>query len=155
MELLLILLAAWLLGGFDKSKSLTNQIKQSFNYSTYDWASLCIMDSDGFEKYCASWLRKKHGYMCEVTGRTGDNNIDIKVKDSMAKLLGIAECKHWKGKVGAKQVKVLYATMLDCNVNQGWFFSLNGFSDGCRKYTESLIADINLIEGKEMVSVDG
>lgn len=86
-----------------------------------------------YEFYCAQWLQGK-GYLTEVTQQSGDHNIDILVKNADGKIIGIAECKKWKGKVGARYLKILHASMIEQGVTQGWFFSTGGYSTEAVRY---------------------
>jgi len=101
-----------------------------------------------FEYQCAKWMNQK-GYDCEMTSYSGDGNVDFYIYQDK-QLIGIAECKYWNKPVGAGPVKTLYATMLQCGVNRAWFFSQNGYSLAAIDYVESLRAQINLIEGREI-----
>lgn len=90
-----------------------------------------------YEHYCAEKLREE-GYHAEVTRQSGDHNVDIMVRDESGSLVGIAECKRWSKKVGARYLKILYASMIEQRVTNGWFFSSGGYSDEAMRYALSL-----------------
>ena len=119
-------------------------------YSSGALSEMSKMSPRYFEIHCASWLESK-GYKCSLTRAVGDGNIDIYVYNPNGGLDGIAECKHWRTSVGAGPVKVLHATMISNGYTLGWFFSLNGFSDGAVRYVNSLRdVQIRLIDGGQM-----
>jgi hypothetical protein len=113
------------------------------------WDELVTMDDRTFEYACAKWLIW-HGHDAEVTQATADHNIDIVVKDRLGRPAAFGECKHWSKPVGAKELKVLVATMHERNIPEGWFFSLNGFSQDAKQYLSNSGVKVNLKTGKEM-----
>ncbi len=110
---------------------------------------LNLMNATEFEEHCAGWLKKQH-YRVELTGRGGDGNVDIIVRDPLGLKIGVAECKHHRKPVGAAPLKILHATILQNGVKQGWFFSLNGYTDGARKYRDSVKEKIELLTGRDV-----
>lgn len=79
----------------------------------------CIMngmDGQGYEKYCAQWL-KKHGYHdISLTRTTGDQGIDI-LAFRHGKQYGF-QCKYYERPVGNEAVQQAYsgAAYYDCDV---------------------------------------
>lgn len=102
-------------------------------------------DSLGYEHRCAVHLTRL-GYQAELTPPSGDGNKDI-VIFSGRKIVGYAECKYHARPIGAKEIKVLHATMLADNVPRGWFFSLNGFSSDAFRYIRKTGAKIEFVSG--------
>lgn len=151
LEILTILFWGWLAGAWRKDTGTTYRSPSIPQYNSTDWLNLCRMTPRDFEIYCASWL-EKYGYRCNLTKVSGDDNVDIFVENN-GQMMGIAECKHHKGTVGARTIKVLYATMLQYGVSDGWIFSLKGFSEGAIRYLNTLQGiHIRLVEGKAMIS---
>ena len=74
------------------------------------------MDGQGYEKFCAGWLRK-HGYHdVSLTKATGDQGIDI-LAFRHGKQYGF-QCKYYERPVGNEAVQQAYAggTFYDCDI---------------------------------------
>lgn len=149
MEIVLLLILAYFFIIRPSQKAKAKRRRQVPSYSVEEWGYLCAMTPTQFEAHCAAWL-DEHGYRTELTGRGGDGNIDILVNSGVGDRIGFGECKHHRGPVGPATVKVLEATLRQHGVENGWLFSLNGFTDGARGYVDAVQTEITLISGREM-----
>ena len=122
-------------------------------YDVLEYEKLSKMTPRGFELHCAAWVEKQGEYYCEMTkAGGGDGNVDFFIRDKFNTIVAVAECKRHQTKVGAKQIKVLHATMGEHRCNQGWFFSLSGYSIQARQYVKRTGVNMELIDCQTMTS---
>ena len=120
-------------------------------YEIKSWNQLENMTPFQFEKYCASWLEHK-GYKAYLTQASRDGGADILLENDSGEIMGIAECKHYKGPVSRKAVSDLHSLLMrKRKYRKAWFFSLNGYTDDALEQFSGK-KNFKLMSGKDLVN---
>lgn len=93
------------------------------------WQSL---DGRRFEIELAMLLQKRE-YKVQWKGRSGDEGVDLALKDKDDRDI-IVQCKAHKNPVGPAPVRELYGTLLHRDAAEAWLISTAGFSAAAKKF---------------------
>lgn len=107
-----------------------------------DLESLLAISPADFEKL-VSELFESMGYDVKVTGKPGDQGVDIRL--TRGDEVSIAQCKKYRGTVGQPAIRDFYGTMQHEKVLRGYFVTSGMFS----------VAASTWAAGKPIVLVDG
>ncbi len=96
-----------------------------------------------FEAYVARLFRRK-GYRVELRGRSGDNGVDLMVRNRQGRK-AIVQCKRYRNNVGPDTIRELYGTLVHEQVAHAFLVTTAGISKSAQAWAE----------GKPMTLIDG
>ncbi len=102
-----------------------------------------------FEHFVGS-LFQKQGYSVTVTGKTGDNGIDIELSTIIngAQKRSVAQCKRYKGSVGESIVREFYGSYAG-SAEHGYLVTTGTFTNPAKIWAQN--RPLTLIDGHELV----
>ncbi len=102
-----------------------------------------------FEHFVGS-LFQKQGYNVRVTGKTGDNGIDIELisNSNGEQKRSVVQCKRYKGSVGESIVREFYGSFAGA-AEQGYLITTGTFTEPAKKWVRN--RPLILIDGHELV----
>jgi len=86
-----------------------------------------------FELLLADLFRHR-GYEVQVTGRTGDQGVDLFIAGIYTKSLEAVQCKHWKSQVGASAVRDFYGALVHFHAQKGYLVASAGVTQAAREW---------------------
>lgn len=93
-----------------------------------DWQHLSGVE---FERAFAALL-KQSGCDAKLTPATGDQGVDIWIRDREGRIA--VQCKCYSNPVGVAAARELLGTMHHLGVRRGWLASVSGFTKGVREF---------------------
>ena len=112
------------------------------------WRSL---EPSRFETEVASNL-KSRGYIVQVTGRTGDGGVDIRVTAPDGRRI-VIQRKAYQEPVGPGAVRELYGTLVHDGAHEGWLVAHTGFSRAAHHFADG--KPIRLLDVDALISHSG
>lgn len=106
-----------------KSPKKDNKVITKALIQDIDWAL--------FEDLCVFCVENK-GYTAKKTKTGADGGVDIEFSSNDIK--GIAQCKSYAGRVGVKYIRELFGVMAAGNIDVGYFFTTNDYTDEARDF---------------------
>jgi restriction system protein len=100
-----------------------------------------------FEHYVAALFRRK-GYRVTVSGRSGDEGVDLKITQPNGKQ-AIAQCKRYRNTLGPEIVRELYGTLIHERVHHAFLVTTAAISEGAHQWARH--KPITLIDGQTLV----
>ncbi len=79
----------------------------------------------------------------------GDGGVDLVMR--RAGTLHIVSAKHWKGRVGVKEVRDLFATVIHHKADRGWLVAVGGFTAEAWDFVKG--KPINLVNGSRLTEM--
>jgi restriction system protein len=98
------------------------------------WARSASMSGREFERFMADLLRAA-GYRVDVVGQSGDQGVDLLVKEGR-KLIAV-QCKKHGKPVGNAAVSAIYAGAKHYGAKQAWVVAPEGFTKGAIELAKS------------------
>ena len=118
-------------------------------YTAHTIADMHKMTPSEFENYVGA-IFKKYGYIVKITGKTGDNGIDIelilKINDKQVR--HVVQCKRFKGCVGENIVREFFGSFSGI-ADRGYLVTTGTFSKSAKIWVKT--RPITLIDGSELV----
>lgn len=110
------------------------------------WEGVVQLTPFEFEKFVAR-LFSQEGYMAEITPRTHDGGIDVRIRKG--RTIGIVQVKHRPNSaVGRPDVQRFYGVLIHEKAHQGWFVTSGLFTDEAREFSRG--KKISLIDRSEL-----
>lgn len=109
------------------------------NYETI--CQNCMIDElspKEFEHFAGKFFEKK-GYTVNVSGKTGDEGIDVVCKSESSDELIVIQCKKYdtKNKVSSSVVRDFYGAMMHLNADKGFIFTTSSFTDPAKEWIKN------------------
>jgi len=76
------------------------------------------------------------GYLTEVSGRSGDGGVDVVLRDSFDRRIGV-QVKRWRQKVKVEQLRALLGALVVGDYTRGIFVTTSSFQRGAPKFVGS------------------
>jgi restriction system protein len=87
----------------------------------------------------------------KAIGKTGDEGIDGMIKEDQLGLDVIyIQAKKWKGTVGRQEIQNFAGALQGKKARKGIFITTGSFSDGARRFVETIESKIVLVEGQQL-----
>jgi len=104
------------------------------------------ISGNDFERIVAK-IFSKRGYSVSTTKGSGDEGIDLYMRDKEDEKIGV-QCKKWKGIVGQHIIRDFYGSLMHAHLKKGFVVTTGRFSEAAKDFARS--EPIFLIDGKKL-----
>lgn len=112
------------------------------------WDRLQGGNGNAFEVACAEFLRDK-GFFAKVSRIGADGGVDITAKRNNKTYA--CQCKAHKNKVSSGDIQKLIGVLMSDSYDEGYFFSLNGFSENAKEAARKSPKKIHCLSKQELI----
>ena len=110
---------------------------------------LYALSPGDFEAYVGQLFQRK-GYSVALRGRTGDQGVDVELKNQDGKR-AIVQCKRYRTTVGSETVRELFGTLIHEKAAHAFLVTTANVSDAARSWAKN--KPITLIDGETLVQI--
>ena len=94
----------------------------------------------------------KMGYSVAITKGSGDEGIDLYMKNKKGERVGV-QCKKWKGIIGQSIIRDFYGSLMHAHLKKGFIVTTGRFSKAANAFTRG--KSITLIDGNKLREILG
>lgn len=128
--------------------------KKARDFSALTWQDFehllsAVFEKDGFKVVVNGTSGTNRNALGGRRRGGGDGGADLVMR--RAGTLHIVSAKHWKGRVGVKEVRDLFATVIHHKADRGWLVATGGFTAEAWDFVKG--KPINLVNGKRLTEM--